>query len=200
MSLPWSARCQQTPGDKAAGEGNSKLRLPEGTDPTPNAQQTGSHPSPPSWQLLEPRTDSSARPQTTKTTTYQYQHHDLSQEMKGKQGWSPPHCQDRLCTAANSWLCTSAQTSPLGAKCSLRWIWQMSSLEGVKGRLESNKASLSVQVESIDFSILNQSISTLQIKIMYQLQKQKKTTMQNWGQKFVPNTAAPNQRFHNLCT
>lgn len=78
----------------------------------------------------------------------------------------------------------------------------MSSLEAVKGRLAWNKASLSLsaQVESIDFNILNQGISTLQVKIMYQLQKQKKTTMQNWSQKFVPNVAATNQRFHNLCT
>lgn len=63
-----------------------------------------SHPSPPSWQLLDPKTVSSARPQTTKTTTYQYEHHDSSLGMKKKQGWSQPHCQDRPCSAANSWL------------------------------------------------------------------------------------------------
>lgn len=65
---------------------------------------------------------------------------------------------------------------------------------------EEYSFSLSAQVELIDFNVLNRGISTLQIKIMYQLQKQKKTTMQNWGQKFVPNIVVPNQRFHNLCT
>lgn len=119
MSLPWSPTCQQTPGDRAPGQGNFKLRLPERTEPLLTYNKQASHPSPPAWQLLDPKIVSSARPQTTKnTTTYQYQHHDSSPEMRGKQGWSPPIARTGSAQLQTAGSCTSAQTSCLGAKCS----------------------------------------------------------------------------------
>lgn len=126
---------QQIPADKAPGEADSELRLPERADPLPSDQRGASRGSPPSRQLLATAAVSPASPRTTKTVTDQQQYRASSQETKGTLGWSPHRGQARPRTAAASCLLHCCRGLRGLSAHSPRGIWQVSQLGSRKGEV-----------------------------------------------------------------
>lgn len=143
MSLPWSPKCQQM--TRHTGEGNSKLRLPEWTNPPHPVQWTGLTFISSILAALGPQNSL-----ISQAPHYKDQHTSIpapglvprDEERAGLVSTPPAgqalHSCKQLAPARlprqHVWGLSVHQ---------MRWIWQMASLEAVKGRLQRNTASLS---------------------------------------------------------